>query len=137
MALRNFSPCKKLSLESASSSESCHMVVGAVFNLKAPLKVLKSESLEVSLAPLLNTKDENTALLSACNIQERKQQRNQFRDLGNNTNKLVQEDSFSSKIKIVRTRAEETDSRRFSEHRKAENSTCTRLHRLMETGTNE
>jgi CRISPR/Cas system CMR subunit Cmr4 (Cas7 group RAMP superfamily) len=113
------------------------MVVGAVFNLKAPLKVLKSESLEVSLAPLLNTKDENTALLSACNIQERKQQRNQFRDLGNNTNKLVQEDSFSSKIKIVRTRAEETDSRRFSEHRKAENSTCTRLHRLMETGTNE
>jgi hypothetical protein len=42
------------------------MVVGAVFNLKAPLKVLKSESLEVSLAPLLNTKDENTALLSAC-----------------------------------------------------------------------
>ncbi len=120
MALRNFSPCKKLSLESASSSESCHMVVGAVFNLKAPLKVLKSESLEVSLAPLLNTKDENTALLSACNIQERKQQRNQFRDLGNNTNKLVQEDSFSSKIKIVRKRAEETDSRRFSEHRKAE-----------------
>jgi CRISPR/Cas system CMR subunit Cmr4 (Cas7 group RAMP superfamily) len=112
------------------------MVVGAVFNLKAPLKVLKSESLEVSLAPLLNTKDENTALLSACNIQERKQ-RSQFRDLGNNTIKLVQEDSFSSKIKIVRTRAEETDSRRFSEHRKAENSTCTRLHRLMETGTNE
>jgi hypothetical protein len=112
------------------------MVVGAAFNLKA-IKVLKSESLEVSLAPLLNNKDENTALLSACNTQEWKQQRNQFRDLGDNTNKPVQEDSFSSKIKIVRTRAEETDPRRFSEHRKAENSTCTRLHRLMETGTNE
>jgi hypothetical protein len=50
------------------------MVVGAAFNLKAPLKVLKSVSLEVSLAPLLNTKDDNTALLSACNTQEWKQQ---------------------------------------------------------------
>jgi hypothetical protein len=75
------------------------MVVGAAFNLKAPLKVLKSESLEVSLAPLLNTKDENTALLSACNIQEWKQQRNQFRDLGNNTNKLYKRIVSLAKLK--------------------------------------